>query len=415
MIDKHAGPTSVGAALIALAALGGLAAAPAAAAGSGAETIIRNTCGTCHTETGEGSGQFSRISQQRKTPEGWQVTINRMEHLRGLRLSAEDKRTVIKYLADTRGLAPSEAAPYRYLLEQDTNRVETVSPDYAQMCARCHSGARFGLQRRSEEEWQLLVQFHVAQHPTLEFHSLSRDRPWFRLAMNHTSAQLVKDFPLATDAWRKWQAAPKPALGGDWHLVGYVPGKGEFAARMRAEPAGKDQFRLAVDGRYADGSPLRGTGSAIVFTGYEWRGTLDVDGERLTVTAVSVGNPHCVIFTDRLDEALVRRVGPRVENHPAFPNRINVQWARVASRSQVDILIWERGAGWTLGYGSSSSAVACAAVRNGLCDQGLVTVRMPGGELAIDVRPDWSVRLKGAVEEVYTGTLTPGFIATLHA
>jgi diaminopimelate epimerase len=107
------------------------------------------------------------------------------------------------------------------------------------------------------------------------------------------------------------------------------------------------------------------------------------------------------------------RLGPQVEHHPAFPKRINVQWARVASRSQLDILIWERGAGWTLASGSSSSAVACAAVKNGLCDHGLVTVRMPGGELSIDVRPDWSIRLKGAVEEIYTGTLTAGFLRTL--
>lgn len=142
---------------------------------------------------------------------------------------------------------------------------------------------------------------------------------------------------------------------------------------------------------------------------------LDVDGERLTVTAVSVGNPHCVIFTDRLDEALVRRVGPRVENHPAFPNRINVQWARVASRSEVDIMIWERGAGWTLASGSSSSAVACAAVRNGLCDHGLVTVRMPGGTLSIEVRPDWSIKLQGAVEEVYTGTFSRDLVDALGA
>jgi len=141
---------------------------------------------------------------------------------------------------------------------------------------------------------------------------------------------------------------------------------------------------------------------------------LQVDGETLLITAVSVGNPHCVIFTDRLDEALVRRLGPKVENHPAFPNRINVQWARVVSRSAVDILIWERGAGWTLASGSSSSAVACAAVRNGLCDHGHVSVRMPGGELSIDVRPDWSIRLKGAVEEVYTGTFTRDFTAALE-
>ena len=140
---------------------------------------------------------------------------------------------------------------------------------------------------------------------------------------------------------------------------------------------------------------------------------LQVAGETLLITAVSVGNPHCVIFTDRLDEALVRRLGPLVEHHPAFPNRINVQWARVASRSKVDILIWERGAGWTLASGSSSSAVACAAVKNGLCDHGLVTVRMPGGELSVDVRPDWSIRLQGPVEEVYTGTFSRDLMAAL--
>ena len=140
---------------------------------------------------------------------------------------------------------------------------------------------------------------------------------------------------------------------------------------------------------------------------------LQVDGVPLLVTAVSVGNPHCVIFTDRLDEELVRRLGPLVERHPAFPNRINVQWARVVSRSAVDILIWERGAGFTLASGSSSSAVACAAVRNGLCDHGLVTVRMPGGALSVEVRPDWSIRLQGPVEEVYAGTLSQDFMDAL--
>jgi diaminopimelate epimerase len=140
---------------------------------------------------------------------------------------------------------------------------------------------------------------------------------------------------------------------------------------------------------------------------------LQVDGQTLLVTAVSVGNPHCVIFTDRLEEALVRRLGPLVERHPSFPNRTNVQWARVASRSEVDILIWERGAGWTLASGSSSSAVACAAVKNGLCNQGLVTVRMPGGTLSVEVRPDWSIRLQGPVEEVYAGTLSQDFMDTI--
>ncbi len=137
------------------------------------------------------------------------------------------------------------------------------------------------------------------------------------------------------------------------------------------------------------------------------------DGTTLTVTAVSVGNPHCVTFVERLDEAEARRLGPLIERHPAFPNRTNVQFARVHARDTVDILIWERGAGFTLASGSSSCGAASAAVRNGRCDHGRVRVRMPGGELVIEVRPDWSLRLEGPVEEVYTGTLSAEFAASL--
>jgi diaminopimelate epimerase len=133
------------------------------------------------------------------------------------------------------------------------------------------------------------------------------------------------------------------------------------------------------------------------------------DGTTVTATALSVGNPHCVIFVDRLDEAEARRLGPLVERHPAFPRRTNVQFARVGARDALDILIWERGAGYTLASGSSSCGAASAAVRNGLCDHGRVTVRMPGGTLIIDVRPDWSLRLEGPVEEVYAGTLSEEF------
>ena len=135
------------------------------------------------------------------------------------------------------------------------------------------------------------------------------------------------------------------------------------------------------------------------------------DGRRLTVTAVSVGNPHCVVFVDRLDEAECRRLGPRLESHPAFPQRTNVQFARVSGPEALDILIWERGAGYTLASGSSSCGAAAAAVRTGRCRPGRIAVRMPGGELAVHVRPDWSLRLEGPVEEVCTGTLNPEFVA----
>lgn len=133
------------------------------------------------------------------------------------------------------------------------------------------------------------------------------------------------------------------------------------------------------------------------------------DGRTLEVTAVSVGNPHCVVFVDHPDEAQCRAVGPLVETHAAFPRRTNVQLARATARDVVEIQIWERGAGYTLASGSSSCGAASAAVRTGRCDHGRITVRMPGGELAVHVRPDWSLRLEGPVEEVYTGTLTAEF------
>jgi diaminopimelate epimerase len=133
------------------------------------------------------------------------------------------------------------------------------------------------------------------------------------------------------------------------------------------------------------------------------------DGTAVAVTAVSVGNPHCVVFVDPLDVDACKRVGPIIERHPAFPQRTNVQFARAVDTHTLDILIWERGAGYTLASGSSSCAAASAAVRTGRCDHGRVTVRMPGGELVIEVRPDWSLKLEGPVEEVYTGALSPEF------
>ncbi len=132
---------------------------------------------------------------------------------------------------------------------------------------------------------------------------------------------------------------------------------------------------------------------------------INVDGEPIKITAVSVGNPHCVVFVDELNEEYARMLGPMLETHELFPNRINVQFAKPISRNRVEIMIWERGAGWTLASGSSSCAVASACVKNGFTD-GDVTVSMPGGELVINIREDWSIKMRGAVEEVAVGNLS---------
>jgi len=124
-------------------------------------------------------------------------------------------------------------------------------------------------------------------------------------------------------------------------------------------------------------------------------------GETLRVTAVGMGNPHCVVFREEaeLDSLPWRRWGQLLEVHPRFPNRTNVQIARVIGPSEVEIRIHERGAGETQASGSSSCAVAVAGVRTGRLTPGRILLRMPGGELFVTVG-EGSVLLEGPVEGV---------------
>ncbi len=131
---------------------------------------------------------------------------------------------------------------------------------------------------------------------------------------------------------------------------------------------------------------------------------LEVLGERLCFTAVTVGNPHCVVHVDAPSAELCRHLGPALEVHPLFPCRTNVQFVHVVDRRRIVMEIWERGAGRTLASGSSACAAAAASVRLGLCD-GDVTVAMPGGELAIGVGAEFSVTLLGPVRKVACGNV----------
>ena len=142
--------------------------------------------------------------------------------------------------------------------------------------------------------------------------------------------------------------------------------------------------------------------------------SIEVDGRRLEVTSVSIGNPHCVVIVPDLTKIDVHALGPKIERHPAFPKRTNVQFAEIVSRSEVRILIWERGAGYTLASGSSSCAVAAACQRKGLTDRD-VTVSMPGGQLAITIADDGEIRMRGPVEEICAGDLSPDLLRRLGA
>lgn len=140
------------------------------------------------------------------------------------------------------------------------------------------------------------------------------------------------------------------------------------------------------------------------------------DGSRVAVVPVHVGNPHCVAFTEDLSEEALRRLGPALATHLAFPGGTNVQLARVEGDPgdrRVRIAIWERGVGPTSASGTSSCAVAAAAVHGGRVDPGEVEVLMEGGTLRVTVTPELEVVLRGPVQEVARGVLAPGFLEAL--
>lgn len=118
-----------------------------------------------------------------------------------------------------------------------------------------------------------------------------------------------------------------------------------------------------------------------------------------------MGNPHAVFFVEDAEAASVADLGPIVERHPLFPERTNVEFAQVLSRSRVRMRVWERGAGITRACGTGSCATAVAAIRRGLTDR-VATIVLDGGELIIEWREDGTVLMTGPAEIAFTGQMT---------
>ena len=132
---------------------------------------------------------------------------------------------------------------------------------------------------------------------------------------------------------------------------------------------------------------------------------LEVAGGALTVSSISMGNPHCVVYVPDVDAAAVAELGPRLEHHPAFPNRVNVEFVELVDRTRVRQRTWERGTGETLACGSGACAVAVASMLRGVVERA-VTVELRGGELEIEwAAPDAHVFMTGPAAEVFTGEL----------
>ncbi len=236
-----------------------------------APELLNAYCGGCHTRTT--AGGLSRISNMRKTPEGWDMTIARMMIYHQVEVPTNVRRVLVKYLADRQGLAPAETASHRAVLERRHNIVETGTDEYLSvMCARCHSYARFALQRRNADEWGLLVNMHVGQWPSIEYQALARDRDWWREASEIVPQLLAEAYPLETGEWADWRQRPVVDISGNWQVTGHWPGKGEYAGTMVVEPIDTDRYRASYALTLNTGETFSGQSTAVVYTGYEWRG-----------------------------------------------------------------------------------------------------------------------------------------------
>ncbi len=267
----------------------------ASAAELNPQKVMIKACAGCHAFTDE--GKLSRIKDIRKTPEGWDMTLVRMGIWHDVQLTPEERRLLVKYLADTQGLAPEETADYRGLLERRPNMQPPagVDEEINIMCARCHSYGRIALQRRDEAEWRKLAHTHLGQIPSAEYQNFGRDRQWWEIARDQMPPKLAALYPLQTDTWQRWQSHPAANPAGTWRVSGERPGKGRYTGMLTIEPQGKDHYRTQYELTYADGSRVSGQGTAVLYTGYEWRGVaklgeentrsvyaLSADGQQLT-------------------------------------------------------------------------------------------------------------------------------------
>ena len=252
-----------------------------------ANQTVQKACGSCHRA--DDKGQMSRISFQRQTPEGWQSTVQRMAALNGLQIDPATAREVVKYLSNNLGLAPEETKPAAWEVERrGTDYKYTANADAEGVCNRCHSMGRVISQRRTKNEWDLLIAMHRGWYPLVDNQAFRRSGPPPRDAasdgrppdLRHPVEKAIdhlsKTFPLKTPEWTAWSATMRPArLDGTWALSGWDLGKGAIygTVTIAAVAGAPDEFTTNITYRVArTGQTVTRSGRSVVYTGYQWRG-----------------------------------------------------------------------------------------------------------------------------------------------
>jgi quinohemoprotein amine dehydrogenase len=258
--------------------------------------LVRSRCGGCHKP--DDKGRMTRISYRRATPENWERTIKRMVTLNHATLSPEDARGVLKYLADHQGLAPAELRPIAF--EEERRTVDyryTADETTGNLCSSCHSIARVLSERRTKEEWQLLVAMHRGYYPLVDNQPMNGGQGFMRSGgrggrrggdapqnepadnrhpVDRALEHLEKTLPLNSSDWSAWAAAMQsPRLAGRWAVAGTQIGKGPVFGQVTiaADPSAPDTFTTEIKYTVArTGETVSRSGKALVYTGYQWRG-----------------------------------------------------------------------------------------------------------------------------------------------
>ncbi len=160
------------------------------------------------------------------------------------------------------------------------------------------------------------------------------------------------------------------------------------------------------------GKPIL-SGEAIPVNGYGGKKVIEqdilVDGRIFKFTAVSMGNPHCLLFVNDISEAPVKTLGPLLERHELFPKRTNVEFIEVKTPAEINLRVWERGVGETLACGTGTCAAVVGGVLTGRLDR-MVQVNLPGGRLLVEWAGNNHVYMTGPAEEVFKGRLCESFL-----
>jgi quinohemoprotein amine dehydrogenase len=255
--------------------------------------LVSTHCGACHAQ--DSTGRMTRISFMRKTPEGWQTSIRRMVMLNGVQLDPTVARDIVRYLSNHHGLAPDELRPGRFEVERRMiDYTYEADEETETTCKQCHSLGRVITQRRTEEEWDLLIETHRGYYPFSDFQAFRRGGPPSpddedsRQPMEKAVAHLSSAFPLDTPEWRAWSATMRPArLQGEWLISGQEPGRGPIFGHATLTESGDDNFTTTMSYKYArSGQTVTRTGRATVYTGFQWRGRSSEPGDRETLREV---------------------------------------------------------------------------------------------------------------------------------